>query len=354
MGKVTVVVGGQFGSEGKGGVCDLLSRAPHTHGVRVAGPNAGHTVVDDLGVKWPLRSVPVAAVSNRSAKLWVAPGSELDPEVFNKELAALDAAGLAATQRTFVDPQVTVLDARHIEQEAAENLQGRVGSTGKGIGAARADRLWRKARLAGEAREEFQLPPDHFMDVPSALLAQLQQGEDLVIEGTQGYGLGLHAGFYPQCTSSDCRAIDFLAMAGLSPWHASISQLEVIVCLRTYPIRVAGNSGPLAGETTWEELGRLTNGYIQPEQTTVTHKTRRVGHFDPELARRAVEANGGAPTCSVALTFFDYWYPELAGCSSASALRPEHLRRVEEVSEQAGAPVSILGTGPRSWIRLIA
>jgi adenylosuccinate synthase len=345
-GKVVVVVGGQYGSEGKGAIAAYLCR-PEEAGagldaVRVAGPNAGHTVVDGEGRRWPLRQIPVAAVSNPDARLFIAAGSEIDPGVLDAEEAALVDGGFRVGNRLFIDDQATVIEERHRVAEnnwtgdVGEDLNARIGSTAKGIGAARAERIWRRARTAGTGR-----------DTGAMLRSGLREGRRVVIEGTQGYALGLHAGWYPFCTSSDCRVVDFLAMAGIGVEF----EVEPWVVLRTYPIRVAGNSGPLPYETTWAELEVATGGYAREERTTVTQRVRRVAGWDPGLAGQAVEANGSGAV-RVALTMFDYWYPSIAGATQAGDLTNQMLGMVRVVESQTGARVALLGTGPDSIIDL--
>jgi adenylosuccinate synthase len=179
----------------------------------------------------------------------------------------------------------------------------------------------------------------------------LQCGGSVLIEGTQGYGLGQHAGHYPYVTSSDCTAIDFLAMAGVSPWLVMPKELAVWVVFRAYPIRVAGNSGPLYAETTWADLG------LPEEKTTVTNRLRRVGHWNPVLARSAMEANGWpAPAVKVAFTMADHLLPELAGHTSLNDVSQETklglAKLLETTEHDLGAQISLLGTGPASVIDL--
>lgn len=179
------------------------------------------------------------------------------------------------------------------------------------------------------------------------LQTALKNEEHVVIEGTQGYGLGLHAGHYPQCTSSDCRAIDFMAMAGVSPWAPWVGydDLDVWVVMRTFPIRVAGNSGYLKNERTWEEVG-------QPEErTTVTNKVRRVGEWDADLAREAVLANGGE-NCKVAMMMVDYVFPELKGKWGKAELQDHHWDWVYNKEQEIKATIHLLGTGPDTQIEV--
>lgn len=411
--KVSVVVGGQFGSEGKGAIAAYLSSAEQNRGrhviaVRVAGPNAGHTVMGRCPVgcaeqngrahggphesgpphPWRLRQVPVAAVTNPDAELVIAAGSEVDPTVLSTELRELDSAGYAATNRLTVDRSATVIEPSHLQAEQELNLTARLGSTGKGIGAARMARLsrvastWLEYRSALVNAAETELSRT-LMDVGTAdtafylnrMLVRDDAGKSthVIIEGTQGYGLGLHTRFYPTVTSSDCRAIDFLAMAGISPWVlpcplepvagdtalADDEPFEVWVVLRTYPIRVAGNSGPLRGETTWSQLG------LEQEHTTVTQKVRRVGEWDPLLAREAVEANGGSrtgrhlPPVRVALTMADHVVSSVAGHTNASydegvdpGGRQALFDLLTQVARDCGVFPRLVGTGPTSLLDL--
>jgi adenylosuccinate synthase len=241
-----------------------------------------------------------------------------------------------------IDPQATLQTKEHQRTEQLAGITERLGSTAKGIGAARSARIWREAELYGE-RGAFLGNTAHIMR------DQLQLGNTVIIEGTQGYGLGLHAGHYPQCTSSDCRALDFLAMAGISPWDPAVDKFTVWVTARVNPIRVAGNSGQLLGETTWEQLG------LAEEHTTVTKKVRRVGEWDPDLIREAVQANGGAPVVKIALTMVDHLEPEIEGLTGPYELdeMPETVQDlVRQVERDANAPVGLIGTSDRTMITL--
>lgn len=384
-GRVSVVVGGQFGSEAKGAVAGFLAGGdiePYRTNayrvrandsvvcVRVGGPNAGHTVYgrcptdcndahrktagDEEFVNshpWRLRQIPVAAVTNPTAQLLIAAGSEVDMGVLRDEWNALNSAGYSLRGRLNIDYSATLLEERHITEEVGSRLNSRIGSTAKGIGAARSDRLWRTADTMRELYDLMRAMGVLLVDSTTFLTTRLEGGAHVVIEGTQGYGLGLHTEYYPQVTSGDCRAIDFLAQAGLSPWSQVISDLDVWVVARTYPIRVAGNSGPLRGETSWNALG------LAPEQTTVTKKERRVGEWDGALVRKAVEANGGGdfnPRVRLALMMADYKIPELKG---ARRVQDEETGKrlaglIREVEGEVRARVALVGTGPTSIIDL--
>lgn len=357
QGKLTVVVGGQFGSEAKGHVTAQLVRAYQTKEpcmvVRVGGPNAGHSAVGVLdGKLWSLRQIPVAAVVDLTCELVIGAGSEIDPDVLDQEIFELNEAGYAVSQRLTIDSSATIIDSHHKAQEhhgetensgnedSADSLVTRIGSTGKGIGAARAARAMRTA----QQWKDYAKDHEHFEHTVLLMRRWLKKGGRVIIEGTQGFGLGSNAGFYPHCTSSNCRAIDFLSMAGLSPWAPEVGEFSVWVVMRTFPIRVAGNSGPLLGEHTWEEMADITgieDLKTNPERTTVTKKVRRVGEFDWPLAQRAVIENG--TNVNIALTFMDYIDPTLRDLDKLS---PEGESQICRVQSMLGAPVRMITWGP--------
>ena len=163
-----------------------------------------------------------------------------------------------------------------------------------------------------------------------------------LIEGTQGYGLSLHtSGFYPFCTSRECTPQALYAETGINP--ANADQVEVVMVVRTFPIRVGGNSGPLANEITWEQLGGMTGGYVRtPEITTVTKKIRRIAKVDFGLIQEAVLQC--RPT-AVALTFFDYLHPDAAGIVDPSGLEKHHWQTIQKWEEKIGVPIKFLSTG---------
>lgn len=389
---VDVVVGGQFGSEAKGHVTqqvikrridnDAGKQAPVLN-LRVAGPNAGHTAYalvhhrggdfnpDPMGGTTPwvenrafaFRQLPVGIIEDAAQVFCgIAAGSEIELPVLLAEIKEVKDAGLWPRHRLLlVDPEATMLDDSDHGSERAAELVERIGSTGKGIGSARSKRIMRTAKRLADDPAAIKALSDAGALVRSVALLysvpEAQSGYNIqyqvVIEGTQGYGLGLHAGAYPQCTSSDCRASDFLAMAGLSPWAIEGQRLKVWVVFRPFPIRVAGNSGPLARETTWGALG------LPEERTTVTKKVRRVGRWDPELAEAAVRANGGGyahtlQTVVMALSMADQIDPDLAGVVDPAVIyaNPNITDFIEMMQTQTGAVVDLVTTSPSTAVWL--
>lgn len=379
MKKIHVVVGGQFGSEAKGAVAAFLSTQIKNPvaGIRVGGPNAGHTVYgkcptwcteheDDSFVDchpWRLRQVPVLAVSRPDAPLIIAQGSEVDVDVLLSEVEALDDAGYRVSGRLLIDEKATIIGDEHKYQEQAAQLTDKLGSTAKGIGAARSGRIMRMALLVRDRTFTGGEDVDYSADrIPRAWVDDttrivdgwLNSGEpvDVIIEGTQGFGLGLHSGYYPFATSGNCRAIDFLQQVGVSPWHKAKPEVHVWLVVRPNPIRVAGNSGPLLEETTWEDLD------LSQELTTVTKKVRRVGGWDPDLVRESIRANGGVgPNLHLVLSMLDHLLPSVAGHAALSQFTPEQIQAartaVFNLESTIGCPIELVGTGPRTmvWFR---
>jgi adenylosuccinate synthase len=136
-------------------------------------------------------------------------------------------------------------------------------------------------------------------------------------------------------------------MAAIDPtmWTFQDEYWPVVVC-RTFPIRVAGNSGPLNHETTWEALAGATDGYIQPERTTVTKKVRRVGRWDQQLVDRAMRANGGH-FAQMAVTFADYLDPSIAGMTNIDEIY-DKSEPVREFLNSQRHDILCVTTGPKT------
>jgi adenylosuccinate synthase len=342
-----VIAGGQFGSEAKGAVtarvaAEEVKNEQKVTVVRVGGPNAGHSAADPSGRIWALRQVPAGMVVDPSVRGVIASGSEIDPEVLDHEVQMLGEAGIDVTGRLVISDAATVITPEHKEREAA--LVGAIGSTGKGIGAARADRIMRQAQTVKDIGVALRLGNGVLLDHAACLERRLNKdvrsaSATVILEGTQGYGLGLHTKFYPTVTSGNCRAIDICAQAGVIPWGAHGITVHVVV--RPYPIRVAGPSGPLMGETQWEDLG------LPVELTTVTKKPRRVGAYDADLVDEAIAAN--APFVRLAVSMVD----QIPGCVDAGGLTDKGDEFLREMANRHGVPVGWVGIGPRlgDWFR---
>lgn len=353
-GKIQVIVGGQFGSEGKGHcAAELAIREAEMLAIRTGGPNAGHTAYGELprpgarlgtseSREYKLRQVPVASVVNPRATCAISARSLVQLDLVERE------AKETGVPVVVIDQAATILEPAHIAVEEGDDALA-WGSTRKGIGAARMDRIHRTARTFADAVPT--LISNKLVEADVAQLARnfLNGGATVQIEAAQGYGLGLHTGFYPKTTSADCRAIDALADVGISPWEFPTAEFEVWVVTRPYPIRVAGESGPLKYETSWQALG------LPAERTTVTNKVRRVGEWDAQLVAEAVRANGMRGV-KLWMNMADHVFPYLSGLTSIHSLavheRTEVRKWLDTITVQTGASVYALGTGPSTAIFL--
>lgn len=305
---VSIVVGGQFGSEGKGKVALELARAAKENSVtlvRVGGPNSGHTGYDASGRRFALRQLPAGCI-DRNVDVVFPAGSYLDVEVLFREIEELN----YPKDRIFVSRFARVIMPEHKAWETEAGIGKTIGSTGSGVGAAVMASVAREAEnfplKSYDAEHVSQL--DRFVCDTSALLReQLLENTRVIIEGSQGFGLSLlEGGYWPKATARSTTAAAALSEAGLSPLDVD----DIYLVLRSFPIRVAGqSSGPLPNETSWaaiaENVGRSDD---ISEFTTVTKKLRRVGAFDFEQVRAAITVNNPS---KIVMNHLDY-----VGCRS--------------------------------------
>lgn len=331
---LTVVVGGQYGGEGKGKIVSHLSVVDDVdYVVRCGGPNSGHTV-DYKGFRIGLRSLPSGFI-NKKTKLMIATGGLLDPRILFDEIQRCG----VSYSRIIIDRNTCVVKEEYRENELERGLRSRIGSTASGTGVAVAKRALRDSDVK-LAKDVGVLRP-FIGDVSGVLNQALDEGKSVVVEGTQGFGLSVyHAECYPYATSRDTTASGFLSEVGLSPRLVT----DVIMAVRTFPIRVEGESGPLSNEFSWAELQK-ESGYPYPieERTTATNRTRRVARFDPNLVQKAVKVN--RPTL-LAIHGLDYLGYENKGISEVNLLSQRAASFIGELERVLGVPVFLMGTGP--------
>ena len=328
MKTVTVVMGGQYGSEGKGKI------AAHIAGdmklsIRTGGPNAGHTFEHD-DVIYKMQSIPCAFV-NPNCFVAIGAGGVIDLEILRREIALVS----DVEDRLLIDPQASIITQEDVLSET--QLKKDIASTGKGVGAAIARKVRRKDVTLARDIDEL---ASYIKDVSLFANELADRGANICLEGTQGFWLSLHHGEYPYVTGRDISVGTLFGDAGLSPTLLK----DTILVVRTYPIRVGGNSGPLANEISWEEITQRS-GYHDDilEFTTVTKKVRRVGEFDLEAVKRAVMIN--RPT-QVALMFVDYLNHGNFGVTEEANLTSEATSMISQLENELGIPVTLIGTGP--------
>ncbi len=292
---ISVIVGGQLGSEGKGKVAKCIAEQEGASvAIRCGGPNSGHTVINNNGEAIVFQQLPTACLLSNIISVLSA-GMYIDLDILFSEIAKVR----IDKEKLFIDPKAVIITERMKKTEQNGTLKERIGSTGSGTGEAVIHRIKRTDTLTF-AKDIPALSP-YIKDVNSFLRSQLKKKKRIILEGTQGFGLSLiHSPYYPNVTSRDTTASGFLAEAGLSPLDVD----DVVMVIRAFPIRVPGNSGHLPNEINWDILRQESGApFDLAEITSVTKKVRRVAKFDSEIVRRAIQINN--PT-RVVLNHVDY------------------------------------------------
>jgi adenylosuccinate synthase len=332
---VDVLVGGQWGSEGKGNLAFFMA-PEYDLLVRVGAPNSGHKVRAPDGVVFTHRQLPSGTRATDS-HLLLGAGAVIDVTVLMREIAEC----AVSADRLAIDPGALVIEAGDVEAE--NEVRQAIGSTGTGGGAALARRIVQRGvpgavRMAGDLPE---LSP-YVRESASVLEQARGRGGRIFVEGTQGAGLSVLHGSFPHVTSRDTTVGTLLAEVGVPPQLLR----RVIVALRTYPIRVGGPSGPMGREITWETVAQRSGWPARllkdTELGSVSGNQRRVAEFSWAQLRRSARLNGAT---DIALTFADYLDARNRGARRLSQLTPETIEFVNEMESVAAAPVSFISAG---------
>ena len=336
---VDVLVGGQYGSEGKGNIADYLSPEYEVL-MRVGGSNAGHKVYEEP----PYTHISLPCGTRRETvgqDLLIGPGAVINPAKLLKEIrdCAVEPARLT------LDEQAVVISPEDRKWEE-ENLKREIGSTAQGVGKATARRVTNRFRdgrvckLAKDLGPEFRELRPYLGSTAVRLEKAYARGEKILLEGTQGTGLSIFHGDYPSVTSRDTTVSGCLSEAGIGPRRVN----RIVLVCRTYPIRVGGQSGNFSKEINWGAVAERSGIPLEElhghEVGSVTGTQRRVGEFDWEMLRRACHLN--SPT-DVALTFVDYLDKANREAIRFDQLTPETIKFIEDVEIVAGVPCSLIG-----------
>lgn len=342
---VDVVVGGMYGSEGKGHIAAYLANEYDVL-VRVGGPNAGHTVSSSSGV-YTYHQLPSGA-RDAKAKLLLGPGMTIYVPALLTEIADCG----VTPERLYIDPQAMIIEDEDFSRE--QELKKNIASTGRGSGAAAARRiLLRKPGAIRLARDVPELKPYVGDTAPyrGSIVTHLERayrdGQSILLEGTQGSGLSIFHGQYPYVTSRDTNVAGCLAEAGISPSRVR----RILMVVRPTPIRVgnpdggAETSGLLKHEVTFSEValhaGLEPDEITKLEITSTTKRPRRVGWFEWDQFRNACVLN--APT-DIVLTFADYLNAANRDARRFEQLHIDTIKFIEELEQVSQAPVSLINT----------
>lgn len=338
MKNVDLVIDLQFGSTGKGLIAGKLALDNRPDTIMSAfAPNAGHTFIDGRGNKFVNTMLPNSAVSTSVKQVLIGPGATIDIEALNNEYQR--AMQYRGEFRLLIHPHAAVVIQSHRDLESGPMTK--IGSTKKGVGEAAIQRIRRDPDNMNTAWECLPgTPLDRYLVSMPEYNAAVDEAKSVLIESAQGYSLSMYHGFYPYVTSRDVSTAQILADVGL-PFNRA-KDLNVVGCMRTYPIRVAnryneageqvGWSGPCYGdqeEMKWSDIG------YEPELTTVTKLPRRIFTFSDKQAELAIRQNGVGP---IFLNFCNY-------LSSPQHVL-DYVKRIDTIGAPHLAYVGWLGFGP--------
>ncbi|WP_353191795.1 adenylosuccinate synthase [Pandoraea pnomenusa] len=345
QGRNVVVIGTQWGDEGKGKVVDWLT--DHAQGVVrfQGGHNAGHTLIIG-GKKTILRLIP-SGIMHKDVTCYIGNGVVLSPEALFKEIEELESAGLNVCGRLRISEACTLILPYHVAIDQAREARrgaGKIGTTGRGIGPAYEDKVGRRAlrvqdlfdpkNFAERLREnldyhnfvltqylgakavDFQETLDTMLsyasrlqpmiaDVSQMLYAANREGQKLLFEGAQGTLLDIDHGTYPFVTSSNCVAGAASAGAGVGP-----QQLHYVLGItKAYCTRVGAGPFPSelydADNPARQEAIGLQLATVGKEFGSVTGRPRRTGWMDAAALKRSIQINGVTGLCMTKLDVLD-------------------------------------------------
>jgi adenylosuccinate synthase len=337
MSKNIVVIGTQWGDEGKGKIVDWLAESASGVVRFQGGHNAGHTLWVN-GKKTILRLIP-SGIMHPSVTCYIGNGVVLSPEALLKEISELEAAGLDVRSRLKISEACPLILPYHVALDQAREARrgdAKIGTTGRGIGPAYEDKVARRALRVQDLfdPEGFRVKVDEVLDYHNFVLTQYlgaqavsahevvdqamalapavapmvadvssllymaqQAGENLLFEGAQGALLDVDHGTYPYVTSSNCVAGAAAAGAGVGPQSLNY----VLGITKAYATRVG--SGPFPTELLDETGMRLAT--VGKEFGSVTGRPRRCGWFDGAALKRSVRLNGISGLCITKLDVLD-------------------------------------------------
>jgi adenylosuccinate synthase len=361
---VDVIIGGQYGSEGKGHVAAYLS-SEYDVLVRVGGPNAGHTV-SGLHDIYTYHQLP-SGTKDCDAEILLGPGMTIYVPDLLKEIADCK----IGPDRLFIDPQAIIItDA---DKFGEGGLKGDISSTGSGSGSAAARRIMGRgkpetslAKDIPDLQQYVGTGPRYRGKTIDRLERAYRKGCNILLEGTQGSGLSVFHGPYPYVTSRDTNVAGCLAEAGISPSRVR----RILMVIRPTPIRVANpvpkknnsfnamlakfrlssqleqkTSGPIKHETDFDAVAKkagLENDQVKKNEiTSTTKRNRRVGWFEWDQFRDACSIN--APT-DIVLTFADYLNHKNCDARRFEQLEIDTIKFIEEIERVSHVSVSLIAT----------
>ena len=336
MGKNVVVLGSQWGDEGKGKIVDLLTEKASAVARFQGGHNAGHTLVVD-GKTTVLHLIP-SGILREGVTCFIGNGVVLAPDALLKEMKELEENNVPVRERLRISPNCPLIMPYHVALDQAREAKrgsGKIGTTGRGIGPAYEDKVARRAiKLADLFREDLEEKLRNLIEYHNFQLTQYYKveaidfdetlklcqewkeeirgmvtdvtedlnqlrlaGENLMFEGAQGTLLDIDHGTYPFVTSSSVTAGGVSTGTGIGPLYLDY----VLGITKAYTTRVG--SGPFPTELFDDVGAHLAK--VGHEFGATTGRARRCGWFDAEALRRAVVLNSMSGICLTKLDVLD-------------------------------------------------
>ncbi|GGK79623.1 adenylosuccinate synthase [Amphritea balenae] len=374
MGKNVVVLGTQWGDEGKGKIVDLLTDQATAVARFQGGHNAGHTLVID-GEKTVLHLIP-SGILRENVLCMIGNGVVLSPEALLKEMAELEERGIPVRERLRLSPACTLILPYHIAMDQARELargNAKIGTTGRGIGPAYEDKVARRGlrledlmnperfavklkevmeyhnfmlqnyynaepvsydEVLKEALEMAEVMRPMVTDVTAQLHEYRERGENIMFEGAQGSLLDIDHGTYPYVTSSNTTAGGTSTGSGFGPLYLDY----VLGITKAYTTRVG--SGPFPTQLDCEIGERLAErGH---EFGATTGRARRCGWFDAVALKHAIQVNSVSGICLTKLDVLDglesiqicVGYKDAQGNAVSSLSGSEDYEAVQPVYEE--------------------
>jgi adenylosuccinate synthase len=305
---IIIVQGGQWGSEAKGAVAGFLCvQRKVDYAVRTGAVNAGHTVyLDDL--PYVMQQLPCGFV-NPATKLVIGAGALVHPGILQAEVEHLERfVDPNIRKRLYIDYRAGLHTEAHTQRSKESGRHHGIGATGKGCSEALVDRV----RLRGAAGKLFRDIPEagkyNLSDTSELLNNAYDQGAQILLEGTQGSLLDLYLGPYPYTTHKPTQAATWIQEAGLSP----SLDYEIVLVVRTFPIRVAGNSGPMPNEISWSELASRLNARLKSKGLPVLIKGESLLYWEEACAEIARSGKYRVPYSGIGMARWDLhnWTPD--------------------------------------------
>jgi adenylosuccinate synthase len=323
---ITIVVGAQYGGEGKGKIAAYLALNEKPEcAIRCGGPNSSHTVVWK-GKTVRLRMMPTAAVINPKIEVCFGAGALIHITTLLQECQQI---GFLGDLR--IDPQAGIVTEEVIKEQRQDPRYAAIGSTMTGTGYASAKRCLRSLMVARECTDLS----NYLADVSILIGEKLSKNKRILVEGHQGFGLSNYHGDYPYTSSRDSTSSSMLAEIGIGPIQ---KDMKVVLVAKMFPTR--NHAGKLEEELTPAQVNALEIFEFGGGSWGIKDRRRRVGLLAFEIIKRAVGANSAT---EIAITGVDNFLRAFSKSKDGIA---HFIQTTKDLERTTGAPVRYLSWGP--------